>query len=83
MRDEVTPFELSEAGARILRRVVVLDAEVRDCAGPENGSDHRRVVRELLLPTASRSSRELMSPWTLVGIGSLSPVSPPSSARDR
>jgi hypothetical protein len=49
VRDEVTPFELTEAGAGIVRRPSVLDAQVRHCARPEDRADHRGVVGELLL----------------------------------
>ena len=41
VRDEVTPFELSEAGARIVRLCAVPNAQVRDGARPEDGARSR------------------------------------------
>ena len=49
MGDEVTPLELRETGSGVIRRCVVCGAETGDRAGPEDGADHRRVMRELLL----------------------------------
>ena len=77
--DEVPPFERLQLRMRIRRRTAVVGAEVSDGAGPEDGTDDGCVVRQRLSPPSSRSSRELIRPWTLVGTGS----SPISSLRQR
>ena len=63
VRDEVAVLEHRQAGARIFRRRPLGRAEMCDRAGPEDRTDHRRVMGEQLLlwlqPVEARADQPL------------------------